>query len=64
MQIEISIGKVGIYATPPKQILIKKGTDIKHFIALQMQKYLTQGGIQTPKIYLWIQTKKSVKLSI
>ena len=36
-------------------IKIKNGPEIMHFVAHQMQKYLTQGGVQTPKIiYLWI----------
>ena len=47
MQIEISIGKVGMQ--PPKNKLIKKGTDIKHFMALQMQKYLTHGAYKLQK---------------
>ena len=51
MQIEIFMGKAGMQ--PPKYI--KKGPEIKHFVAHQMQKYFTQGGVQTPKIiYLWI----------
>ena len=48
-----------MYATPLKQIKIKNGPEIMHFVAHQMQKYLTQGGVQTPKIiYLWIYTNK------
>ena len=27
-----------------------------------MQKYPTQGGMQTPKIYLWIYTKKEPEI--
>ena len=53
MQIEIFIGKAGMQS--PKHIKIKQGPEIKDFVAHQMQKYLTQGGVQTPKIiYLWI----------
>ena len=47
MQIEIFILKACMQ--PPQ-----KGPEIKHYIILQMQKHLTQGGVQTPKIYLWI----------
>ena len=51
MQIEIFIGKVGMQ-TQKNKFRFKKKPEIKHFIA--PQKYLTQGGMQTPKIYLWI----------
>ena len=36
MQIEIFIGKAG-----PTKNRLKKGPEIKHFVAHQMQKYLT-----------------------
>ena len=49
MQIEIFIGKAGI-TPPPTKNIYKKGPEIKHFVAHQLQKYLTQGGVQTPKI--------------
>ena len=52
MQIEIFIGKVGMQPPQKHKFGLKKGTEIKHFITLQMQKYLTQGSMQTPKIYL------------
>ena len=53
MQIEIFISKAGMQR--PKTNKIKKRHEMKHFITPQMQKYLTQGGMQTPKIiYLWI----------
>ena len=42
MQIEIFIRKAGMQ--PQKQIKIKRGPGIKHFVAHQMQKYLTQKG--------------------
>ena len=51
MQIEIFIGKADMQ--PPKQIQIKKGPEIKHFVAHQMQKYLTQGGCKLQKSYTY-----------
>ena len=42
MQIEIFIVKA----------CMQKEPEIKHFIIPQMQKHLTEGGVQTPKIYL------------
>ena len=53
MQTEIFVGKVGI-CNLQKTNLDYKGPETKHFITPQMQKYLTQGGMKTPKIYLWI----------
>ena len=54
MQIEIFIVKA----------CMQKEPEIKHFIIPQMQKHLTEGGVQTPKIYLWIETKKSLNFRI
>ena len=53
MQIEIFIGKAGMQPQKNK-FRFKRGPEIKHFITPQMQKYLTQGDMQTPKIYLRI----------
>ena len=57
MQIEIF--RQSRHATPKTNSEINKRPEIKHFVAHQMQKSLTQGGVQTPKIiYLWIKNKK------
>ena len=61
MQIEIFIGKAGMQP-PPKQIKIKKGPKIKHFITPQMQKYLTQGGMQIPKYTYEFRLKKEPEI--
>ena len=54
MQINIFIGKASMQL-PKNKFRLKKGPEIKHFVAHQMQKYITQGGVQTPQIiYLWI----------
>ena len=49
MQINNFIGKPSMQL-PKNKFKLKKGPEIKHFVAREMQKYLTQGGVQTPKI--------------
>ena len=58
------LSKAGIQ--PPKnKFRLKNGLKLRLFVTHQIQSFERQGGVQTPKlIYLWIKTKKSLKLSI
>ena len=53
------VAKCRIFKTgmqPPKnKFRLKKGPEIEHFVAHQMQKFLrpTQGGVQTPNLYTY-----------